>query len=67
MDENEIAFSGTRRFFFWYVTVLKFLNFSFAERTSSELKENPEDNEDFKKEIVQLKLKKIDDYVDFEF
>jgi hypothetical protein len=67
MNECEIAFSGTKSHLDWYVTVLKFANFSFAERTSSDLKENPEYNEDFNEEIVQMKMKKIVcDFLDFD-
>jgi hypothetical protein len=32
-----------------------FLNFSFAERKSSDLKENPEDNESSNEKIVEMK------------
>jgi hypothetical protein len=60
MNENEIvfrAFSGKDGY--WYVKVLKFANFSVAERKSSDLKEKPEDVGDSNEEIVQMKVKKI--------
>ena len=53
---NEIAFNGiyssiddkNNR----SVTVLNFANFGFAERKSTNVKENPEDNENFKMKII---------------
>ena len=67
MNEMEIAFSGSKSALDdWYVTVLKFANFNFAERKPSELNENPEDHGDSNEEIVKMKMKKIiSDCVDF--
>ena len=67
MNETEIAFSGTKSTLDWYVTVLKFANFSFAEQKPSDLNKNPQDNKDSKKEIVKMKMKKIiSDCVNFD-
>jgi hypothetical protein len=68
MNESEIAFSGSKDpLEDWYVTVLKFANFSFAERKSSVFKENPESHKDSMKRIVQMKMRKIvHDCVDFD-
>jgi F-box-like len=51
MNESVIAFNG--RVGKDSVTVLKFANFNFAERESSDLRENPQDNEDVKMRIVR--------------
>ena len=67
MNETEIAFSGDHDTRGWCVKVLKFANFSFSERESSEPKENTECNKDTGKEIVEMEIKKIiSDYVDFD-
>ena len=67
MNESEIAFSGSKSTLDWYVTVLKFANFSFAEQKPSDLKENPQDNKDSKEKIVKMKMKKIiSDCVNFD-
>jgi hypothetical protein len=67
MNENEIAFSGGDRYGYWCVTLLKFANFSFAERKSSDLKENPEDDKEPIEKIVQMKVKRmIYEPVDFD-
>ena len=59
MNESEIAFSGSKGIDDWYVAVLKFANFSFAEQQSSDLKSNSEAHEDSKKRIVKLEIRKI--------
>jgi F-box-like len=46
MNESEIAVSVTNGTNNRFVTVLKFVNFGFAERKSFALQENPEANED---------------------
>ena len=63
MNETEIAFSGDHGTRGWCVTVLKFANFSFTQRKSSDLKENLRDS----KKEVKIKMKKIIcDCVDFD-
>ena len=60
MNETEIVFSCSKGpLHCWYVMVLKFVNFSFYERKSSDLKKNCEDNEDSYEEIFQMKMKKL--------
>ena len=57
MDETRIAFIGSHYRSMLgtgvkLMSVLNFANFNFAERKSSDLKKNPEDNEDFKMKII---------------
>jgi F-box-like len=52
MDEKLIAFNGVHRSNNPSVIVLNFANFGFAEGKSSDLKENPEANEDVKMKII---------------
>jgi hypothetical protein len=53
MDESEIAFIGEDGKNHLFVTVLKFVNFGFVKRESSNLKEkNCEAKEDIKMEII---------------
>ena len=47
MNGNLIAFNEDQS-----VTVLKFANFGFAQRKPSDLKENPEANEDVEIKII---------------
>jgi hypothetical protein len=58
MNESEIAVIGKDGKNNRSVTVLKFANFSFAEPKSSDLKENPEANENVKMKVIN------DPYVD---
>ena len=52
MNETRIALSGEDYKNNRSVTVLNFANFGFAERKSTTVKENPEDNENFKMKII---------------
>jgi F-box-like len=52
MDETRLAFMGNDGKNNRSVTVLKFVNFNFYERKSSNLKENPEDSEHVKMKVI---------------
>jgi len=52
MNESEIAFMGNDGKKNRSLIVLKFVNFNFDERKSSDLKENPEVNEGIKMKII---------------
>jgi F-box-like len=52
MDEKLIAFNGSEGKDDQFVTVLNFANFSFAERKSSDLKENSEADENVKMKVI---------------
>ena len=68
MNESEIAFNGSDTCGNQKcVTVLKFANFSFAEKKPSDLKENRKGNGDSKKKNAKVEMEKIiGDRVDLE-
>ena len=67
MNESEIAFNGSNGFNNQCVTVLKFANFSFAEKKPSDLKENRKGNGDSKNKVVKVEMIKFfGDRVDFD-
>ena len=68
MNESEIAFNGSDTCGNQKcVTVLKFANFSFAEKKPSDLKENRKGNGDSKNKVVKVEMIKFfGDRVDFD-